>query len=83
MEAPVFEKGYPDYDAVNRKTVSILNRNNGMVWEMTFENEQQLTQWLKLNTLFECLGELQAELPTRHVRMQNKEDDEDNDETTI
>ena len=54
------------------KTVSIINRTNGMVTEMSFDNDKQLDRWLELNSSFECLGELENELPTRHVRMQNK-----------
>jgi hypothetical protein len=61
------------------KTVSIINRNNGMVSEMTFDDNKQLDRWLELNEDWENLGELEAELPTRHVRMQGKE--KDNNET--
>jgi hypothetical protein len=43
-----------------------------MVFEMTFDNDRQLARWLELNTLFEYLGELESELPTRHVRMQKE-----------
>ena len=57
---------------MNTKTVSIINRANGMVFEMTFDNDRQLSRWLELNTLFEYLGELESELPTRHVRMQKE-----------
>ena len=57
---------------MNTKTVSIINRANGMVFEMTFDNDRQLSRWLELNTLFEYLGELESKLPTRHVRMQKE-----------
>ena len=54
------------------KTVSIINRTNCMVTEMSFDNDKQLDRWLELNKSFESLGELENELPTRHVRMQSK-----------
>ena len=50
-------------------TVTILNRNNGSVMEMRFANEDQKQSWLQDNPTFECLGPLESELPTRHVRM--------------
>lgn len=54
------------------KKVSIINRNNGMVTEMTFDDSKQLNRWLELNECWENLGEQEAELPTRHVRMQTQ-----------
>ena len=53
-------------------TVTILNRNNGSVTEMRFANEDQKQSWLQDNPIFECLGKLETELPTRHVRMKGK-----------
>ena len=52
---------------------NIINRSNGMVYEMFFESTTQLSDWLKLTKTFESLGPLtQAYLPTRHVRMQSR-----------
>ena len=53
-------------------TVTILNRNNGSVTEMRFADEDQKQSWLQENPIFECLGPLESELPTRHVRMKGK-----------
>ena len=39
--------------------------------EMNFDDEQQIERWLEINPIFECLGPLDNELPTRHVRMQS------------
>ena len=44
-----------------------------MVVEMKFDDVRQKDRWLELNPTFECLGKLETELPTRHVRMQNKD----------
>ena len=41
--------------------------------EMNFDNEEQKDRWLELNPDFECLGKLENDLPTRHVRMQNND----------
>lgn len=54
-------------------TVTIFNRNNGSVMEMRFANEDQKQSWLQENPTFECLGPLESELPTRHVRMKGKQ----------
>ena len=53
--------------------VTIINRNNGSAMDMNFDNEQQKQRWLEINPTFECLGPLENDLPTRHVRMQNKD----------
>ena len=51
--------------------VTIINRNNGSAMDMNFDNEEQKQRWLEINPTFECLGPLENDLPTRHVRMQN------------
>ena len=51
--------------------VTIINRRNGSAMEMNFDDEQQIQRWLEINPIFECLGPLDNELPTRHVRMQS------------
>tara|TARA_B100000085_G_C18475857_1_gene485110 strand:- start:843 stop:1034 length:192 start_codon:yes stop_codon:yes gene_type:complete len=53
--------------------VTIINRNNGSAMDMNFDNEEQKQRWLEINPTFECLGPLENDLPTRHVRMQNKD----------
>ena len=53
--------------------VTIINRSNGSAMEMNFDNEEQKQRWLEINPTFECLGPLENQLPTRHVRMQNKD----------
>ena len=53
--------------------VTIINRGNGSAMEMNFDNEEQKDRWLELNPSFECLGILENDLPTRHVRMQNND----------
>ena len=53
--------------------VTIINRNNGSAMDMNFDNEEQKQKWLDINPTFECLGPLENDLPTRHVRMQNKD----------
>ena len=53
--------------------VTIINRNNGSAMDMNFDNEEQKQRWLEINPNFECLGPLENDLPTRHVRMQNKD----------
>lgn len=50
----------------------IINRNTGGVSEMFFETKKILNQWLKENPFYDSLGEVDYELPTRHVRMKNK-----------
>ena len=53
--------------------VTIINRNNGSAMDMNFDNEERKQRWLEINPTFECLGPLENDLPTRHVRMQNKD----------
>ena len=53
--------------------VTILNRGNGSVTEMEFIDEEQKQKWLERNPGFECVGPLDSELPTRHVRMKGNE----------
>ena len=55
--------------------VTIINRGNGSAMEMNFDDEEQKQRWLHLNPNFECLGPLEKPLPTRHVRMQNKDEE--------
>ena len=55
--------------------VTIINRNNGSAMDMNFDNEEQKQRWLDINPTFECLGPLENELPTRHVRMKNKDEE--------
>ena len=55
--------------------VTIINRSNGSAMEMNFDDEEQKQRWLHLNPNFECLGLLEKPLPTRHVRMQNKDEE--------
>ena len=50
-------------------TYTILNKANGSVSEMFFEDEDQLTSWLKTNPNFVSCGAVGYTLPTRHVRM--------------
>lgn len=50
----------------------IINRNTGGVSEMFFETKKHLNIWLNENQNFDSLGEVEHELPTRHVRMKNK-----------
>jgi len=56
--------------------VTIINRNNGSAMDMNFDNEEQKQKWLDINPTFECLGPLENELPTRHVRMKGKDNNE-------
>ena len=53
--------------------VTIINRGNGSAMEMNFDNEEQKDRWLEINPSIECLGKLENDLPTRHVRMQNND----------
>jgi len=53
---------------------TILNTNNGSAMEMNFESKEQLDRWLSLNPDFKNVGEIEYSLPTRHVRMANKEE---------
>jgi len=54
---------------------SILNTDTGDVQEMCFVDTLQFTNWFKIAPdNFKSLGKVDAYLPTRHVRMQNKEE---------
>ena len=55
--------------------VTIINRSNGSAMEMNFDDEEQKQRWLEINPDYDCLGPLETELPTRHVRMQNKDEE--------
>ena len=55
-------------------TYTILNQDTGSVAEMFFDSDEQRKQWLKNSKHWVCLGPLEYTLPTRHVRMQNKEE---------
>ena len=52
---------------------TILNPNNGDVCSMKFGSKTQVIEWLA-ETGWECLGETESYLPTRHERMKNKEE---------
>ena len=39
-----------------------------------FKDEDQLARWLSNNTSFRSLGKVEQYLPTRHVRMKNKDE---------
>ena len=54
---------------------TILNSDTGSALEMNFESENQLTQWLEINSNFKSLGEAKSYLPTRHVRMKDDDDE--------
>ena len=53
---------------------TILNTSNGSAMEMCFDSKEQLDRWLSLNPDFKNLGVIEYVLPTRHVRMANKEE---------
>jgi hypothetical protein len=53
---------------------TILCEHSGDVQEMTFKDEDQLARWLSNNTSFRSLGKVEQYLPTRHVRMKNKDE---------
>jgi len=53
---------------------TILNTTNGSAMEMCFDSEEQLQRWLLINPNFKNLGVIEYALPTRHVRMANKEE---------
>ena len=55
-------------------TYTILHQNTGIASEMFFDSDEQRKQWLKNSEGWICLGPLEYKLPTRHVRMQNKEE---------
>jgi hypothetical protein len=54
---------------------TIINNSTGETFDMEFDSHEQKEKWLDLSKGFKCLGEVQGDyLPTRHVRMRNKED---------
>tara|TARA_B100000424_G_scaffold257178_1_gene237826 strand:+ start:530 stop:721 length:192 start_codon:yes stop_codon:yes gene_type:complete len=56
------------------KKYTILNENTGSAMQMAFDSFDQLKKWLDINPDFKNLGVIDYDLPTRHVRMQNKEE---------
>ncbi len=56
------------------KKYTILNENTGSAMQMSFDSFDQLKKWLDINPDFKNLGVIDYDLPTRHVRMQNKEE---------
>ena len=57
-----------------RMTYNFLNTNNGDAFSMEFETDEKKTRYLENAPNIICLGEQQFALPTRHVRMVNKEE---------
>tara|TARA_B100000965_G_scaffold29825_1_gene22058 strand:- start:5774 stop:5962 length:189 start_codon:yes stop_codon:yes gene_type:complete len=55
-------------------TYNFVNTNNGDAFSMFFETDEKKTQWLKQSPNLVCLGVQEYDLPTRHVRMNNKEE---------
>jgi len=55
-------------------TYTVLNQNTGDAFSIDFDSEDHKKEWLKNSPGFTCLGKLEYDLPTRHVRMQNKEE---------
>ena len=55
-------------------TYTVLNQNTGDAFSIDFDNEEHKQKWLINSPGFKCLGEQEYTLPTRHVRMQNKEE---------
>lgn len=53
---------------------AIINRQNGSAMEMHFQSESELENWLEINPTYDNLGIIDYSLPTRHVRMQNKDE---------
>ncbi len=53
---------------------TILNTGTGSALEMAFDSEEQLQRWLEINPNFRNMGVVEYTLPTRHVRMKNKEE---------
>ena len=54
---------------------TIINNTTGETFDMQFESHEQKRKWLNLAKGFKCLGEMKVDyLPTRHVRMKNKEE---------
>jgi hypothetical protein len=57
------------------KKYAILNRNTGDVQVMSFNSELHLKKYMVvLGPNYEALEETKNELPTRHVRMKNKDE---------
>ena len=52
---------------------TIYNRSNGETFSMEFSSKTHLAEWLA-ETGWEGLGPTENYVPTRHVRMQNKEE---------
>jgi len=55
---------------------NFLNTNNGDAFTMFFETDAKKEQWLKNSPNITCIGIHEYTLPTRHVRMQNKDKEE-------
>ena len=54
---------------------TIINNNTGESFDMKFESDEKKKQWLDMAKGFQYLGEAPSyQLPTRHVRMRNKEE---------
>ena len=54
---------------------TIINNSTGETFDMKFDSHEQKRKWLDLSKGFDCLGEVPGGyLPTRHVRMRNKEE---------
>tara|TARA_Y100001937_G_C7011276_1_gene281078 strand:- start:503 stop:700 length:198 start_codon:yes stop_codon:yes gene_type:complete len=56
------------------KKYTIYNETTGSAMQMAFDSIDQLKQWLEINPDFKNLGVIDYDLPTRHVRMKNKEE---------
>jgi len=56
-------------------TYNFFNKNNGDAFSMQFDNERKKDVYVSSNPNLVCLGEQEFTLPTRHVRMQNKEEE--------
>mgnify|MGYP001182473295 CR=1 FL=1 len=53
---------------------NFLNTDNGDAFSMFFETDAQKEHWLTFSPNITCIGIQEYTLPTRHVRMQNKEE---------
>ena len=54
---------------------AILNRNSGDVQVMSFKSELHLKKYMEvIGPDYEALEETKTYLPTRHIRMQNKDE---------
>ena len=54
---------------------TILNKNSGDAQVMSFKSELQLKKYMEvIGSDYEALEETKTYLPTRHVRMQNKDE---------